>query len=1340
MKLDRTKHNKFVTGAVYGNTTSGDITPSSSTASAVGGGGTTVIIQGGGGSQEPVELGLGDLTNVGTWANEVAAEDRFMVQVANGNQWVAKPISDIVNGDSDLTNYAKISYVDEKLADKVDNAFFLRVFGIIGENDEEIPVNDISSTIKSIQVKFGLWTNEFLSAIGLNPTDGEITAISLSSLNDVSLNQQLINGQALVWNGNFWTNQSIESGLDEDSLQNYLHTNKYVTQDYVAEQLQSYATVGELNQFKIETSESLDNLQSEINDLSDKKLDKAFFKALFGLMDDDVEIEPNTKEIPESASIKAKFGLWTEEYLSALGMNPANGDVALTLASLSDVLFVNLAKGQSIVWDGSKWINQLIESGLNESALAEYLTKNNYATTSDLDARIDALVNGAPAAYDTLKEIADVLAGNVNSISDILTALGNKADKATTLGGYGITDAYTITQIDSIVNGLSGNISTLQGYFTDGVANSALKLSDNGNYTAWGQTFFTNGKPKLVSGALTDVTDITSSGTITTNKIVIGNGTIEWDEDNEGFKIVGGLYTESYLSAKGADMNDGSSSVGGLIEQLWKIGDLGKTFNTDANDTFNAYVINAIHNRVSVLEGKATNVSFTQSLTSGTQIGTITIDGASKNIYAPTIPISDINKGVTAYDWGNHASVGYLTSASSLAWGKITGTPNTLSGYGITDWHTGLGNYNVNARFDAGYYGVRNGSNVPSHAGYGSLLVMPYRKMSGNTTPDFATQIFLPNGDESGYPNDMFFRTSLGSSWNAWQRVLTDNNYTSYIYSKSTIDTKLSGYLPLSGGTITISAYIGMILKHSASSAYPLLWFANGGGNLGAIGVDTNKNIVFDNGTNAYTLIHSGNIGSQSVDNADKVDGYHVKASNTPFDGIPIVRSDGVMEIGKYIDFHNDNTSGNDYDCRLDIQGGNGNVVHLPSTSGILALLTSNVASATKLQTARSIWGQSFDGTGNISGDLHLNTSKIYWWGDAANYCIESVQRENSSPYLKIAHYGGISFNTAGIERMFIAGSGNVGIGTSTDNGYKLDVNGVINTNSRIYTPYVFMGKDREGIYIADNVISWHNASNVYVKSIIEFTGGLLKLVQPTTINSTLDVNSTLHASGAVTFDNTLSVASTSQLMGNVGIGVAPDNNKLYVYGVIRSAAYNAKGNNNASFIFDKLGSHYTGIGANGVADTIYFGACGEIGAWVTDYYQKWHFNGTIYGKVGIWSDGYVSAKGQNTSSDMRLKNVLNEVVLGVKDIANAPSMRFSWKNSGGVDVGSSAQYWQKLLPDAVKERDGMLEMQYANIALLSAIALAKNVETHEERIARLERENKELRNEINVMKGCIYE
>lgn len=35
-----------------------------------------------------------------------------------------------------------------------------------------------------------------------------------------------------------------------------------------------------------------------------------------------------------------------------------------------------------------------------------------------------------------------------------------------------------------------------------------------------------------------------------------------------------------------------------------------------------------------------------------------------------------------------------------------------------------------------------------------------------------------------------------------------------------------------------------------------------------------------------------------------------------------------------------------------------------------IAFTTSNVASATKLQTARTIWGQSFNGSGNVSGAL----------------------------------------------------------------------------------------------------------------------------------------------------------------------------------------------------------------------------------------------------------------------------------------------------------------------------------------------------------------------------------
>lgn len=115
---------------------------------------------------------------------------------------------------------------------------------------------------------------------------------------------------------------------------------------------------------------------------------------------------------------------------------------------------------------------------------------------------------------------------------------------------------------------------------------------------------------------------------------------------------------------------------------------------------------------------------------------------------------------------------------------------------------------------------------------------------------------------------------------------------------------------------------------------------------------------------------------ASSAGNANTLDGYHANGSNVaPYGHIPTIESDGIMEVGKYIDFHNDNSGKHDFSTRLLTTGNYGNSVNLPSNAGTLALISDNVSSATKLQTTRRIWGHSFDGTGDVNGTIYINNS-----------------------------------------------------------------------------------------------------------------------------------------------------------------------------------------------------------------------------------------------------------------------------------------------------------------------------------------------------------------------------
>ena len=83
------------------------------------------------------------------------------------------------------------------------------------------------------------------------------------------------------------------------------------------------------------------------------------------------------------------------------------------------------------------------------------------------------------------------------------------------------------------------------------------------------------------------------------------------------------------------------------------------------------------------------------------------------------------------------------------------------------------GELDIDTLYDVGNHMIAKGSNCPSANEYGVTITLPYRKLKGNSIPDFGAQIFIPNGDDDTKPNSMFFRTSLANSWNAWQEVMT---------------------------------------------------------------------------------------------------------------------------------------------------------------------------------------------------------------------------------------------------------------------------------------------------------------------------------------------------------------------------------------------------------------------------------------------------------------------------------------------------------------------------------------------------------------------------------------
>ena len=752
---------------------------------------------------------------------------------------------------------------------------------------------------------------------------------------------------------------------------------------------------------------------------------------------------------------------YTKAEIDAKGYTTNKGtvtSVALTLPTglacatktitTSGTFAVTFASGYSIptttkqtAWDGAvsakhTHSNKSVLDGISSAKVTHWDSAYDwYALMTTDEETADGIINKWNEVVSFLANIAqtDTLSGIVDGINKSISDEVTRAKKAEGVNASGISTNKT-------------NITTLQGYFTNGSAKKALQLTNARKF--WGNSF--NG-----------TSDINGSIIVPNGKYIsIGNIKMEYDATNKALKItntttneVANLYTSGGVSAYGVGTS--SSSGGGLNGSVKSYSNALKLTSESLSEIASAYSIKALDSRISSLEGgSAMDVSVSGS---GNAVTAISKSGTTIIVTKGTTFLTSHQSLASYLTKTDAASLyqpkgNYLTAHQSLD-GYVNAITTSGSGNAITSVsksgktitftkgstfltsHQSLANYYTKGQVD----NIANGKSSTSHTH--SVTINGVTKTiaaTGGTAVDLGTYL-TSHQSLNGYATQSWVKSQGYLTSHQDVSVLTmanDRYYTAGQWSINMRNSDIIGVNSIYTNDVS-EAPTEAILFCRSNGNYDGIRAVNGElyfsdnvvrttgkynaeykvyhtGNLTKLSQLTNdKNFVTGSvsgqtitingvsttwhntwrgitdsysgtstgtslsqkGANSlYNALHNGY--ASSAGNADTVDGYHVNGSNVaPYGHIPSIENDGVMEVGKYIDFHNDNSGKHDFSTRLQTTGNYGNSVYLPSHNGTLALISDNVASATKLATARSIWGQSFDGTGNVNGTIYINNS-----------------------------------------------------------------------------------------------------------------------------------------------------------------------------------------------------------------------------------------------------------------------------------------------------------------------------------------------------------------------------
>ena len=746
---------------------------------------------------------------------------------------------------------------------------------------------------------------------------------------------------------------------------------------------------------------------------------------------------------------------------SATGAGGAGGGASY-LFDLLDVSLSGVTNGHALVYRNGKWVNEAIAAGLDTTQLAQYLTSNNYAKRSDIPSLAGYLTQTSADGLYQPK-------GNYALASDLdgyLPLTGGTLTGPLTMGGSGVKRIYFADSLHYLELDEDGCFYFSHDVYADGDMVAGGKAAGSGIVTV---------------SSLSDLLDVSLSGVTNGHALVYRNG--KWVNE----AIAGGLDESALASYLSSHNYITSAALNGYATTA----QLGNYVTLDTAQTITG-------------AKTFTNVLRTNSYAhiGATSNYAIMMGGGAEYIWIDCRKGTDVINNIVLYTYCT--TFGKYIKAPSFV--KDGGTSSQfLKADGSVDATQYLYHRRVAAatalNIDTGITATGGG-------------LYEINKATG-TLPFAADwhKVFDWGANDNGYrvqlltslitDGSLYLRHKVNGTWHPWRTIVDNVNYASILdgrYVKKSGDT-MTGALTVPKinipGTANSTAHITadsgdniyinvggkspLVVNSSQSTVRPSLSL-DGVIALGSI--NARWSTLYANTINVTSTSLVSNL------NADMLDGYHASSflrhfwtnnpgydcatyaigsfvtftysNNAPFPGG--VAHFGTNGYGFYLGT-NYSVDGALYYRRHGVNGDGG-----MGKWQQLARVGDNVASATKLQTSRSLWGQLFNGTADVSGNMTgvgsitatgmlTTTDRFsstrstedgyhYYFNNATVGITGGIGTSTNSggnAYLWIAGNYAWRFATNSTERMRITGDGNVLIGATTNSsGAKLHVNGNI--------------------------------------------------------------------------------------------------------------------------------------------------------------------------------------------------------------------------------------------------------------------------------------------------------